>query len=102
LLNIGAVIAAFRYADNVGFQDQQNFGAYNLHFLYIAAWYPFPPASQQSVTRLDVGFSYEVVANLSSCWIFTSWRLWALLGTPVSSVFPSFWWILFQPKQTCP
>jgi len=70
-----AVIAAFRYADNVGFQDQQNFGAYNLHFLYIVAWYPFPPASHQPVTRLGVGFSSEVAANLSSGWIFTSWRV---------------------------
>src|SRR5574337_83344 len=75
LLNFGGVIAAFRYADNVGFQDLQNFGAYNLHFLCIVAWYPFPPASHQPVARLGVGFSSEVVAGLSSCWIFTRWRV---------------------------
>ena len=28
----GAVNAAFRYTENVGFQDCQYFGAYNLHF----------------------------------------------------------------------
>ena len=32
LLTNGGVNAAFRYTDNVGFQDHQNFGAYNLHF----------------------------------------------------------------------
>jgi len=63
MLNIGAVIAAFSYADNVGFQDHRNFGAYNLHFHYIAAWYPFPPASHQSVARQGVGFSSEVAAT---------------------------------------
>jgi len=102
MLNFGVMITAFRYTDNVGFQDQQNFGAYNLHFHYIAAWYPFPPASHQSVTRQGVGFSSEVAANLSSCWIFTSWRLRALLGAPVSSVVDYQCHILFlliSPKK---
>ena len=40
----GGVNAAFRHTDNVGFQNHQNFGAYNLH-LSIVAWYPIPPAS---------------------------------------------------------
>ena len=39
----GGVNAAFRHTDNVGFQNHQNFGAYNLH-LSIVAWYPIPPA----------------------------------------------------------
>jgi len=64
------VNAAFRHTDNVGFQNHQNFGAYNLH-LSIVAWYPIPPASHQPVTRLGVGFSSEVVASLSSGWIFS-------------------------------
>ena len=68
----GGVNAAFRHAEDVGFQDLRNFGAYNLH-LSIVAWYPLPPASHQPVTRLGAGFSSEVVAGLSSGWIFTSW-----------------------------
>ncbi|HUW68450.1 MAG TPA: hypothetical protein VMW20_10505 [Candidatus Nanoarchaeia archaeon] len=44
-------------------------------FTSVVAWYPIPPASHQSVTRLGVGFSSEVVASLSSGWIFTSWRI---------------------------
>jgi len=35
---------------------------------------------------MGAGFGSEVVANLSSGWIFTSWRVWIYLGTPVSSV----------------
>jgi len=81
----GGVNAAFRHTDNVGFQNHQNFGAYNLH-LSIVAWYPLPPASHQPVTRMGAGFGSEVVANLSSGWIFTSWRVWIYLGTPVYSV----------------
>ena len=77
----GGVNAAFRHTDNVGFQNHQNFGAYNLH-LSIVAWYPLPPASHQPVTRMGAGFGSEVVANLSSGWIFTSWRVWIYLGTP--------------------
>ena len=42
MLNFGGVIAAFRYTDNVGFQDHQNFWAYNLHFHCIAPGIPFP------------------------------------------------------------
>ena len=80
----GGVNAAFRHTDNVGFQNHQNFGAYNLH-LSIVAWYPLPPASHQPVTRMGAGFGSEVVANLSSGWIFTSWRVWIYLGTPAFS-----------------
>jgi len=61
MLNFGGVIAAFRYADNVGFQDQQNFGAYNLHFHCCLV--SFTPASHQSVAKLGVGFSSEVAAH---------------------------------------
>jgi len=32
---------------------------------------------------MGAGFGSEVVANLSSGWIFTSWRVWIYLGTPV-------------------
>ncbi|WP_217993153.1 hypothetical protein, partial [Candidatus Methanoperedens sp. BLZ2] len=58
LLNIGDVIAAFRYTENVGFQDQQNFGAYNLHIHYIAAWYPFPPASHSVCYQTGCGVQF--------------------------------------------
>jgi len=44
-------------------------------FTSVAAWYPIPPASQQPVTRLGAGFSSEVVASLSSGWIFTNLRV---------------------------
>lgn len=70
----GGVNAAFRHTDNVGFQNHQIFGARNLH-LSIVTWYPIPPASHQPVTRRGAGFSSEVVAILSSGWIFTSWRV---------------------------
>jgi len=35
---------------------------------------------------MGAGFGSEVVANLSSGWIFTSWRVWIYLGTPVVTV----------------
>ncbi|PPA78452.1 MAG: hypothetical protein C00003105_00604 [ANME-2 cluster archaeon HR1] len=44
-------------------------------FTSVVAYYPIPPASHQSVTRLGAGFSSEVVASLSSGWIFTNWRV---------------------------
>jgi hypothetical protein len=62
-LDIGAVIAAFRYAENVGFQDQQNFAAYTSHPLYCglvslpqAARSPCPhsrPRVTSAVTRRE-------------------------------------------------
>jgi hypothetical protein len=61
----GGVNAAFRHTDNVGFQNHQNFGAYNQH-PSLRHGIPSPPASHQPVTRLGAGFSSEVVANLSS------------------------------------
>ncbi|MBZ0177029.1 MAG: hypothetical protein OIN84_15330, partial [Candidatus Methanoperedens sp.] len=48
---------------------------------------PSPQLHIRSVTRQGVGFSSEVAASLSSCWICTSWRLRTLLGAPVLSVY---------------
>ncbi|MCX9087510.1 MAG: hypothetical protein OIN90_08095, partial [Candidatus Methanoperedens sp.] len=50
---------------------------------------PTPQLHIRSVTRQGVGFSSEVAASLSSCWICTSWRLRTLLGAPVRSVVSS-------------
>jgi hypothetical protein len=46
-------------------------------FTSVTAQYPIPLASQQPVTGLGARFSSEVVASLSSSWIFTSWILQA-------------------------
>jgi len=58
----GGMNTAFRYANNVSFQNHQISGL--ITFTSIVAWYPFPPASHQSVARLGVGFSSEGVASL--------------------------------------
>ncbi|MCX9086801.1 MAG: hypothetical protein OIN90_04485, partial [Candidatus Methanoperedens sp.] len=52
---------------------------------------PTPQLHIRSVTRQGVGFSSEVAASLSSCWICTSWRLRTLLGAPVDSVVDFPW-----------
>ena len=72
------VNAAFRHTKNVGFQDDRN--SHSLHFR--CGLLSRPPASHQ----MGAGFGSEVVASLSSCWIFTSWRVWIYLGTLVKSV----------------
>jgi hypothetical protein len=49
-------------------------------FTCVAAQYPIPLASLQPVTRLGARFSSEVVANLSSGWIFTKLDIIVFLG----------------------
>ena len=51
-------------------------------FTCVAAQYPIPLASPQPVTRLDAGFSSEVVANRSSGRTFTKLDSMVFLGAP--------------------
>jgi hypothetical protein len=53
----GGVDAAFRYTDNVGFQDHQNFVVYNLHFR--CSLVSHPPSFTSSVTRPGAGFKFR-------------------------------------------
>jgi len=68
------VNAAFRHTKNVGFQDCRNFGAHNQHH---SLWHsiPSPGFTSACYQYSGAGFGSEVVANLSSGWIFTSWRV---------------------------
>src|SRR5574337_676257 len=57
MLSIGGVIAAFCYANNISFQDQQNFGAYNLHFH--CGLVSLPPSFTTTCYQIGCGVQFK-------------------------------------------